>query len=85
MCVSVKLRVPLLSKGEALYSLAFVPPYPCQGKPKRGLVIRSCDRGYTFDSSQVGIRRNCQPSGFIAVIERLSPQGLMRAIPREIY
>ena len=46
-----ELLVPLLSKGEALYSLTFVPPYPCQGKPKRGLVIRSCDRGYTFDSS----------------------------------
>ena len=59
MCVYEReLLVPFLSKGEALYSLAVVPPYPCQGKPKRGLVIRSCDRGYTFDSSQVGIRRN---------------------------
>ena len=86
MCVYEReLLVPFLSKGEALYSLAFVPPYPCQGKPKRGLVIRSCDRGYIFDSSQVGIRHNCQPSGFIAVIERLSSRGLMRALPREIY
>ena len=62
MCV--KLRVPFSVKGEALYSLAYVPPYPCQGKPKRGLVIRSCDHGYTFDISQVGIRHNCQLSGF---------------------
>jgi len=80
-----ELLVPSLSKGKTLYSLAYEPPYPCQGKPKRGLVIRSCDRGYTFDSSQVGIRRNCQSSGFIAVIERLSPQGLMRALPRDAH
>src|SRR5664279_4971295 len=74
-----------MSKGETLYSLAYVPPYPCQGKPKRGLVIRSCDRGYIFDSSQVGIRHNCQLSGFIAVIERLSTRELMRALSREVY
>ena len=73
MCVYEReLLVPFLSEGEALYSLAFVPPYPCQGKPKRGLVIRSCDRGCIVDSNYVGIRRNCRLSSFIAVIKWLS-------------
>ena len=72
MSVCVKLRVPLPVKGEALYSLAYVPPYLCQGKAKRGLVIRSCDRVYIVDSSHVGIRRNCRLSSFIAVIKWLS-------------
>jgi hypothetical protein len=67
-----ELLVPLPVKGEALYSLAYVPPYLCQGKAKRGLVIRSCDRGCIVDSNHVGIRRNCRLSSFIAVIKWLS-------------
>ena len=84
MSVCVKLCVPLPVKGEALYSLAYVPPYLCQGKAKRGLVIRSCDRVYIVDSSHVGIRRNCQLSGYRAVIERLSTRGLMQALTCEV-
>ena len=83
--MSVNCLSPFPVKGGALYSLAYVPPYLCQGKAKRGLVIRSCDRVYIVDSSHVGIRRNCQLSGFIAVIDQLSTRGLMRALSREVY
>jgi hypothetical protein len=67
-----ELLVPSPIKGEALYSLAYVPPYPCHGKPKRGLVIRSCDRGCIVDSYYIGIRRNCHLSSFIAVTKWLT-------------
>ena len=76
MCVYEReLLVPFPVKREALYSLAYVPPYPCQGKAKRGLVIRSCNRGSVFSSGNVGIRRNCQLSGYRAVINSRADAG----------
>jgi hypothetical protein len=82
MCVGVNCLSPFLSKGETLYSLAYAPPYPCQGKSKRGLVIRSCNRGSVFSSGNVGIRRNCQLSGYRAVINSRADTGFSLSHPK---
>ena len=64
VCKRVLLVVPFPVEGRVLYSIAYVPPYHCQGKPERGLVTRSCDRGCIFCSGKVGSRHNCRLSGY---------------------